>query len=487
MQTLISLGIVGAAAFVAHTSWIRMFQIKEYRFDRLKSQLIEGGWDFIRANTGKLPAKTARNLLLVVGSMIVHLIILSWVLPGYITDLFQTGIAVFISFPIGLTAVATSVALTAPLASRKRHKLIERATHVLSQRDVSATVISGSYGKSSVKEYLYAISSAQFHTAKTRNNMNTDVGVSVCVLDSVTPETQQFIAEVGGYKRGEVRDAAKVLSGHIDTAIITAFGNQHVSLYGSRDNLIRAESEIIPMLNTDSPCYINLSAFQEPVFQTEILPTAQCRFITYSTDPQSKADITASQIQTTRDGTQAHAHYKGKRIPIQTQLLGAHAIENLLPVVGWGIDHAMNEKVLTQTIATIKPIPHKLSVHRGVGESVVLDDSGNSSLHGFLAAIDVMQLFPQKNKIIIGPGIIELGSEKGSVYERLIQRLNDVSAAYITTDSSFNKYRTNSNIQIVKTEREIMRILQDFDKKNACILLEGRQPKKRLESIIIEV
>lgn len=488
MHLIIPLILIAIPAIIVHMSWIRMFQIKEYRFDRLQSHLLESGWDFIRANAFKPPAKTPRNTLLSALALVTHFLLLLITLQPILRfTVIGTLVALIVTYPIGVASAAIAVALTSPLSTIRRRSLIQRAKKSLSDKPVSVTLLSGSYGKSSVKEFVAAISQSQFDTAKTRSNMNTDVGVAVCVLDSITPHTKHFIAEVGGYQIGEVRDAAAVVADHIDCAIITAFGNQHVSLYGSRDNLIRAESEVISFLGSDSACYINLSAYNEPIFQSEILPNAKCRFVTYSTEPNTKATITVRNIHATAEGTSATVQYDTHRLAIHTHLLGNHSIENLLPVVGWGIDHAIDEKTISQTITTIQPITHKLSVHRGVGECVVLDDSGNSSLHGFLAAIDVMQLFPKKNKIIIGPGIIELGSEKGSTYQQLIQRLNDVSVAYITTDSSFNKYTSKSTIQIVKTEKEIMDILHDFDLKDTCILLEGRQPKKRLESIIIEV
>lgn len=486
MLELILYGVAIMLALIADISWIRMFQIKEYRFDRLKSQLLEGGWDYIIAHTAKPPAKSLRNGIILIFGLTIHGACAVY-LSTLITAPLHAAITCILAYPVGFVAVTMGVMLSTPLAAMKRQKTIHTAKQALTNHPVSATVISGSYAKSTVKELLFALSSSHFKTAKTRNNMNTEVGVAQCVVDSLTPQTQQFIAEVGGYRMGEVRDASTVLQGHIDWAVITAFGNQHVSLYGSRDNLIRAESELLFCMNPDSTCYISLHAYQDPLFQSEILPKAHCRFITYSLDETSHADIIASKIITSASGVRATIFYGGKRLEVESALLGKHAIENMLPVVGWGIDHAIDAKALKHTLQTLEPLPHKLSVHRGVGESSVLDDSGNSSLHGFLAAIDVMSDFSQTHKVIVGPGIIELGDEKGSAYERLIQRLNDVSIPYITTDSSFNNFDTKGMVQVVKTEKEIMYFLHKLDLKNTLILLEGRQPKKRLESIIIEV
>jgi UDP-N-acetylmuramyl pentapeptide synthase len=165
--------------------------------------------------------------------------------------------------------------------------------------------------------------------------------------------------------------------------------------------------------------------------------------------------------------------------------LGKHSVENLLPVIGWCVDHRYTKAEIEHAITTFTRIEKKLTVSRGVGGSIVLDDTGNSSGNGFFAALNVLSLFAKKNKIVIGGGIIELGSEKNSTYQELMARLNDVSTAYITTDRLFKKYDTNSLVRVFTKEQDIMQYLATFDLNNTIILLEGRQPKKRLESIIM--
>lgn len=507
------IGILSGHVYVTQ-AFIYLFQIKEYRFDRFFSQLREEGAGFVINSLGRRGALTKRNILIASIAFIIFLALISFSYILLILALFSLGppggcetpwicasnsqyaiapivvsmaaVLILAAYCFVLSFIATlcGVLLTWPFAYLVRRSLVERAKMRIANHPVEAIVISGTYGKSSVKEFLHEMISMKYQVGKTEKNMNTGVGVALSILKNLRDDTEYFVGEVGGYKRGEVAQAAAVLGHHTKVGIITSFGNQHLSLYKSRSNLIHTESEILDVLtSSSSTLYIHLDACQEPVFQNEIQTRAMCRLITYSAS--QPADIQAHKITTTHHGSQATVTYASRSLHIQTRLLGAHSIENLLPVIGWCIDHGYTNRQIIDGAAAIDPIDAKLSIHKGIGGSTILNDSSNSSSNGFLSAIKTLELFPQTYKVVIGSGIIELGSEKEAVYREITQALNDVSIAYITHDRLFKKFDTKDLIYIVNKEQTIMSILAEYDLKDTVILLEGRQPKKRLQSIII--
>ncbi len=519
-QSLITLFAVWIGILSIHLvvtqALIYLFQIKEYRFDRFFSQMREEGVGFFTHSLGRRGALSKRNILISIISFIlfIWLISISYILlllalfsydaaplcnNSAATLLFCTGDGGYLAAAIivgallvlgiictlySLICTIIGVLVTWPVAYLMRKSSIEQAKMRLANHPVETIVVSGTYGKSSVKEFLSQMIAIKHRIGKTEKNMNTAVGIALSILKNLRDDTEYFVGEVGGYKRGEVAEACAVLGDSIDCAVITSFGNQHLSLYKNRSNLIHTESEVLDYLNDPSSVlYIQLDAHLEPVFQNEIQTRASCRMITYSASAQ--ADIQAHSALTTHQGSQATVTYGDRRIHIKTHLLGIHSIENLLPVIGWCVDHGYTNYEIEEGIAKISAIEGKLSIHRGIGGSTVLNDSSNSSENGFLSALATLALFPQSQKVVIVSGIIELGSEKEAAYKRITQSLNDVSIAYITHDRLFKKYDTKDLIYIVGKEQTIMSILAEYDLKDTIILLEGRQPKKRLQSIII--
>jgi UDP-N-acetylmuramyl pentapeptide synthase len=92
-------------------------------------------------------------------------------------------------------------------------------------------VITGSYGKTSTKEFLYAILSEKYKVVKTEGNNNTNIGVAYTVLNKVSDDYDYFICEMGAYKIGEIAEICGIVKPEI--GILTGINEQHIDLFGS--------------------------------------------------------------------------------------------------------------------------------------------------------------------------------------------------------------------------------------------------------------
>src|SRR5690606_16616683 len=138
-----------------------------------------------------LPAKNPRNLL-IFGFNILFLS-----LYAYLSIFSFEAYWSLLLFPIIVRLASILVALlTSPLAWLFRYRYIYLAQRQLNASKVKIIGITGSYGKSSVKEYLHQILSTQFITGKTRGNRNTEVGIAMEIALQVKPYTQYFVAEM---------------------------------------------------------------------------------------------------------------------------------------------------------------------------------------------------------------------------------------------------------------------------------------------------
>lgn len=446
-----------------------IFQVKEYRMDRFSSTLSENGLiSTLYFRWPRFPAKSLRNLLIICISISL-LAIGFWVQLQFEIDLLISGLILVLSPILSFLLVTVSVLFTRPFAYAVRTKTIEKAMAVIESRpDIVSVGISGSYGKTSTKEFLFQMLSTKYKVAKTDENKNTDVGVAQSILQNIKPDTKYFIAEVGAYRQGEVAKATKVFMPQ--NAIITAFGNQHLDLYGSRENLIKAEGEILEYLPEKGTAYINADILSFP----HTSKRTKARVVSFSATTD-KGDIVASDIQLNSEkNLTAKVKYEDSFFTITTSLIGIHNIANILPCIAFCIDQGMTRAEVVAAIKALKQIPNKLSVHKGLNGSLVLNDSGNSSVDGFIAAINAALDQGYKKNIIISKGIIELGKEKESSYKKLISTIVDRPIQLYTTDKLFKQYGSSDQVHYFSSEKDILAKIKRSADAKTLVLLEGK-------------
>lgn len=456
---------------------IYLAQIKEYRADRILSQIREDGIiRLIARNFSKLPAVSLRNLIIFLIATFIMLtanFILSLTAPSIKIPLVFYLLSILLSPIIGFVATACGVLITEPFAQYKRGKLIEKAKEKAQASQSVFIGISGTYGKTTTKEYLFHILSQKYKVGKTDDNMNTDVGVAISILKNLKPDTEYFVTEVGAYKLGEVRRAAAIFAPR--AAIMLPFGNQHIDLFGSHENLVTAESEILDLVPTDGKIYVNADI---PELQY-VLNHSRGVKVTYSITKKN-ADIFVDDIEATGEGSGARIHYDDKSFKISTRLLGKHVIQNLLPAIAAAIDFGMKRDEVAAAIATLNFIPGKLSLHEKNG-ALILNDTGNASFHGFMAAINTIRLLGRPNMFILSKGIIELGREKKESYKKILMQIKQDNIRLATTDKLFKQFDNNNNVTIVHNETEFNRFIVSKLDQNTAVLLEGKFTQKFLD------
>ena len=190
----------------------------------------------------RFPAKSIRNLMIL---GLTYLLTVSFFLLAftYLESAVAICIALFLSYPVSKVFVLLGALITSPLSSLYRARYLFIANRQLKSSGVKIIAITGSYGKSSVKEYLHRILSAKYLTGKTRGNRNTEVGIAIEIGLQITRDMDYFIAEMGAYRRHDIEKLCKLYKPSI--GIITGVGNQHVSLFGSRQELIKTKLELV--------------------------------------------------------------------------------------------------------------------------------------------------------------------------------------------------------------------------------------------------
>src|SRR3989338_8251881 len=337
-------------------------------------------------STIKLPRFTIRGSLVVFGSvalyimlsvvvfMFINKMMLSWFLLGdMLTPIFVAGL-IGTSHPISIWLKSRVI----KKAERKREKL----------KDLLVVGITGSYGKSSMKEILYTILKENFNTAKTPQNINIDIGIAKVFLKDVTEKHNVFVVEMGAYKRGEIRKTANMIKPQI--GIITGINPQHISLFGSLQNIQKAKYELVESLPPKGLAIFNGDSEDvKSLFR-------QCKNPKrlYSTNPNIDTEnqkVLVNEIRNTPKGLEILAYEEGEgEVTLRAPLLGKHNATNIIGAVTAARELGVNYNDIKKALLKVKAPAHTLQVKKGIKDSIVIDDAYASNEDGVFAALRVL-------------------------------------------------------------------------------------------------
>jgi len=302
-----------------------------------------------------------------------------------------------------LAAPITDLALVIlkPVEKRLSRKWMLSARKRLKQVRPTVVAITGSYGKTSTKGYVAHILSASYAVVASPASFNNLMGLSRAVNDRVVPGTEVFIAEMGVYGRGEIRELSE--SFPPDIAAITTIGEAHLARMGSREVIFQAKSEITEKART----------VVLPIDETELAGLAEkCRaegkrVITVSVVPGTDADVVvdaaASTVSVRENGSVATATVVIPGV--------GHAV-NLAVAVG--IAHALEIPLATvaSRLGALPDSPHRAEVQYAESGVVVIDDTYNSNPVGSQRALEGAAAIAAERGgplVVVTPGMVELG------------------------------------------------------------------------------
>ena len=294
--------------------------------------------------------------------------------------------------------------------------------------------ITGSYGKTSTKYILHQILSQKFNTLMTPDSYNTPMGICKVIRGELTAEHEIFIVEMGAYKRGDIRELCNLASPEI--GILTAVGPQHLERFKSIENIAQTKYELIASLPSDGLAVFNcdneICAGLSDKREQGGSPVRRYATEPFSVDSVSdRADLTATNIRHTAEGLAftVHANVGTSDIAdseIRTRLLGRHNVSNILAAIAVSIECGMTLAEIQTAIINVEPVPHRLQLTSGVGSVTIIDDSFNANPVGAKAALEVLTEIGEGKKVLVTPGMVELGEREYEENRRLGEQAAEV-------------------------------------------------------------
>ncbi|MFA5072115.1 MAG: UDP-N-acetylmuramoyl-tripeptide--D-alanyl-D-alanine ligase [Candidatus Pacearchaeota archaeon] len=398
-----------------------------------------------------------------------------------IFDLIYFVIAI-LAFDI-LTPLIVSfiILLFQPITVFMRNRIIKRA---MKKREALENIlvigITGSYGKSSTKEFLKEILSAEFKVVSTEKNENSEIGISQCILNHLNDEYEIFICEMGAYNRGGIKllcDIAKPKIG-----ILTGINNQHLATFGSQKNIVKGKLELIDSLPSEGLAVLN---WDSELIKDNFNSTVNS--VKYSIS--EKQDLWAEEIKEDKEGISFKAVLKtGESQNFKTNIHGVHNVSNLLSAIAVAKKLGMELETIAEKIKEIKGG----IIIKKVEDFDLIDATYSSNFDGIISHLEYLKNWNGR-KILVMPCLIELGSEGKEAHHKIGRKIGEVcDLAIITSRDYFKDLKKGAiesgmkaeDILFIPNGDKILKKIISVAREESVVLLESRVPRLLIDKLI---
>jgi UDP-N-acetylmuramoyl-tripeptide--D-alanyl-D-alanine ligase len=349
--------------------------------------------------------------------------------------------------------------------------------------------ITGSYGKTSTKEFVAQLLSAKFNVAKTPANNNTAIGIAKTILRRLDKKTDYFVMEAAAYKRGEIKEITTMVRNRLQIAVITGINAQHLDLFGKIENIKSAKYELVQNMNKDGLAIFNANNIGARKL-SERAKKEGYRIALFGNGKSATAY--AANIKQAPKTLSFDMHIKDKKARVTAHLIGKHNIENILLAALVASEAKVPFSKITRKIKELKA-PKQTMVYKESGETILIDDSYNANPNGVEAALDYLKIYECPKILVLRP-LIELGAESDNVHERIGTLSAKICDAVILTNDNYYKSfmrgvrKANNNLKVIISNGAYAKNFVDENYKGKkVILFEGREAENALTHYYVGV
>lgn len=345
-------------------------------------------------------------------------VVLTWRVKRFLILLFS--IAIFVNLLLTLKGLGETYSVFFPLlltyiASWGTEKFLfmaykrEAKRKVASMSDLTIICVTGSYGKTSMKNFIAQVLGQKFNVYATPRSVNTLGGIIRDVNESLPANTQVYICEAGAREVGDIYAIAQLL--HPQIVVVGKVGPQHLEYFKTLERIQRTKLEIIQS-NRLKRAFIHTSVTDEPHEK-----------VTFFGDDIHNLNATLEGIDfdTTVNGIMEHFH---------TSVLGGFQTININAAILIASEMGMKSDEIVNAVEKLKSVEHRLE-RIDAGGKIILDDGYNGNIDGMLEGVRLCSLHAGR-KVIVTPGLVESTEALNS---ELINAINEVFDIAIITGS----------------------------------------------------
>jgi len=268
--------------------------------------------------------------------------------------------------------------------------------------------ISGSYGKTGMKDMIATVLGEKYEVVKTRESVNTPVGIGRTILRDVNEKTEVLVIEMGEYYPGDIKNICSIVLPQI--SVITGINEAHLERLKSIDNSIKTIFEIAQNMKSNGILLLN--------GKDKLIKNHYKKFV-------ARQEIYLYQAKGKVEFNEDAPGYIYQKIFFP--LLGQYNLDKIDGIIYLAKKLGLNHQEIKAGLKKINTPVHRLQPILNREKNIlVIDDSYNGNPDGVEEAIKTLSLFKKRRKIFVTPGLVEMGDKNKEVHQRIGQRLNDV-------------------------------------------------------------
>lgn len=337
--------------------------------------------------------------------------------------------------------------------------------------------ITGSFAKTTNKFLLASMLSKKYTTLASPHSYNTPLGLTRTILQDLDFQHQFFVAEMGAKKKGEIKELCELINPN--HAILTGIGNQHLESFKTEENIIATKKELADFVDQNQGIVVyngaNLKCKQ--LFENSQNPN---KILTGCID----SFCFATDIVATDKGMSFNLVLDGKNLQCQTKLLGMYNLQNICMCASLAYKLGVSHGQIKSAIKSAKPVEHRMEI-LPAGTNLIVDDSFNASAEGCMVALQTLELFKNRTKVIVTPGIVEMGKFETQVNVQLGKNIAHV-CDFVIIVNEVNKESISQGLRqqnfdmqkvfCVETLEQAKDKISQLKLQNSVILFENDLP-----------
>lgn len=327
----------------------------------------------------------------------------------FIFDLHQTGVRNFVvasdEFPSKYPD-SSFIVCSQPLAA-----LQKLAAYHRSRFTFPVTAITGSNGKTIIKEWLFQLLREDHHIVRSPKSYNSQIGVPLSVWQ-MKADNDLAIFEAGISQPGEMEKLREVIEP--DTGIFTNIGSAHDENFASLTEKVDEKLKLFTHCRTLIYCkdYI---ALQERIQQSELLPKS-IRLFSWSR--KLRADLQIGRVSRNNGETEIQGIYNNRFITITIPFTDDASIENAIHCWAYMLFLNYDQEIIASRMQLLSPVAMRLEMKEGINNCSIINDSYNSDVGSLTIALDFLNQQKQhQKKTVVLSDILQSGKDEVSLYK----------------------------------------------------------------------
>jgi UDP-N-acetylmuramoyl-tripeptide--D-alanyl-D-alanine ligase len=321
-------------------------------------------------------------------------------------------------------------------------------------KELRIVCVTGSYGKTSMKNFISQILSDSYRVYATPRSVNTIGGIIRDVNEALPDDTQVYVCEAGAREQGDIYRIAQLL--HPQVVVVGKVGPQHLEYFKTVDRIKRTKLELM---------------------QSERLERA---FVHTSVTGEPHEKVThfgggIEDLKATLEGTEFTLDTGDGTLHLHTKILGAFQAININAAVLVAKELGLSDEKIEAGVAQLKSVEHRLE-RIDAGGKVILDDGYNGNIEGMKEGIRLCSLHPGR-KVIVTPGLVESTEALNIELAEAINAVFDVAIVTGTLNSAlFDKHLTVPQKIMLPKKEKLQQVLGEQTRPGDIIIFSNDAP-----------